>query len=75
MSSGYGIVGPSSYPVRSPKDKAQRNGRILNGPRYYDRMGGLTGPSKWPGRNEMRVESPTNVGKVTRTAKDPGWND
>lgn len=74
MSSGFGLVGPQSFPVRNPKDKNQRQGRILNGPRYME-LGNLSGPGKWPRGNEMRVESPTNVGKVTRDAQNTGGGD
>ena len=56
-----GIYAPGSFPIRDPRDKAMKVGRVANGPRYAENMGGLTGPNKWPKDSEFRVEAPTRV--------------
>ena len=55
-----GIVAPNSFPIRDPKDKALKNGRVANSPRYME-MGGLSGPNKWPKDSEFKVDAPTRV--------------
>ena len=56
-----GLVGPTKYPIRDPKDPKQSNGRILN-PVRYTTLGGLDGPGKWPKADGVPgVERATNV--------------
>lgn len=60
-----GLVAPGSYPIRDPKDKAVKHGRITN-PVRYPEIGGMTGPGKWGDKaNPFAVEKPTGV----RTAR------
>ena len=60
MANEKGIVAPDRFPVRDPKTRPQRVGRIVN-PVGYAEVGGLDGPGKWPKGNEMKVEAPTRV--------------
>ncbi len=43
--------------TRRPTDNNQKNGQIINTPRY-SQFGGLSGASKTGGKNMMHVEKP-----------------
>ncbi len=43
--------------IRDPKDPRQEKGNMVNPPRYQ-RLGGLSGPSRGPQKNRMGVEKP-----------------
>lgn len=45
---------------RKPTDNNQKNGRIINTPRYAE-MGGLSSAGKIGSKNQMHVEKPTKV--------------
>lgn len=47
--------------IRDPKDPRQQKGNMLNPPRYQ-RLGGLSGPSKGP-KGALAVEKPRPGGK------------
>ena len=55
-----GIVRPEKFPIRDPKSRPQKVGRIVN-PIGFPEMGGLDGPGKWGKGNTMAVEKPTGV--------------
>lgn len=46
--------------IRRPTDNNQKNGRIVNTPRYAT-MGGLSSAGKIGSKNTMNVEKPTKV--------------
>lgn len=49
------IYMPTERALRKPTDPAQDNGQFINPPTYAT-FGGLTGPSKTRGRNNLRVQ-------------------
>lgn len=56
-----GLVRPRSFPIRDVKDNSQTLGQMYNPKRYPDH-GGLSGASKWPGKdNTFPVEAPTRM--------------
>jgi len=46
--------------TRRPTDNNQKNGRIINTPRY-SQLGGLSSAAKAGSKNQMHVEKPTGV--------------
>lgn len=48
---------------RRPTDDSKNNGPIINPPRYA-KMGGLSGASKFPGKNSMTLRKPGDGRKV-----------
>ena len=45
---------------RRPTDSNQKNGRVINPPRFAH-LGGLSSATKTGPKNKMMVEKPTNV--------------
>jgi len=43
--------------IRDPRDPKQVKGKMVNPPRYQ-KLGGLSGPSRGPQKNSMGVEKP-----------------
>ena len=74
-----GIVSPSSFPIRDPRNPKMAVGRIANPPRLCD-MGGLDAANKWdkdystgaqsPQTNIAAVEKATNVRAAEKSSKD-----
>ncbi len=50
---GPGVTAPDRFPIRDPKTRPQKVGRIVN-PVGYPEMGGLDGPGKWGARTKNR---------------------
>ena len=67
MSMGPGIVGPGSYPIRDPKTRPERVGRIFNTAGKYD-----MGRVKWAGQTPFAVERATRVNATQRTSRGIG---
>jgi len=76
-----GLTSPDRFPTREPTDKSQKNGRIINQPRYYE-MGGAYTPAIWfkearPGafaQSEQttvaRVEKATSVKSSHKSSRE-----
>lgn len=62
-----GLVGPTKYPIRDPRDAKQTNGKILN-PVRYTKLSAYTGPGAWPKAEGVPgVERATNVKGAKKT--------
>ena len=62
---GPGIVGPGSFPIRDPKTRPQKQGRVHNPVGNYE-----IGKTRFPrGNNPFDVERPTRVNATVRTAE------
>lgn len=51
------LFAPKVERTRDPRDAKQGNGKMWNPPRYMDKFGGLTGPSKTK-KGQFSVEKP-----------------
>ena len=74
-----GIVSPTSFPIRDPRNPKMNVGRVANQPRMAD-MGGLDRANKWDQRystgtqesanNAFPVDKATNVRAAEKSSKD-----